>query len=387
MKAKKVLTAVLSAAMVFSVLPGTSAKAEEIDGSTIFVDQEVIDVTLPTTASQKFYVDPQGLIAIGTGGDGAVAANAGTVIGNSDMYAVNRSSIPLALSVSYRLVDSATSGGGVTIVNAVADADAAAAIKNDATKKIAVSVSAVESGKDAASNGNDCGGKVFRANASGVDITASTGNLSTAEAVYADSTAVTADYLMTAETYKPQLKSGKTAADAYDPSAYEYVVDADAKKASCVKLTIGGYCSTKADWSDYADGTKTLKLDVVFKFKKVTTTNGNYTDAKVGTDEVQTGPKVSLNTNGIISVTNLDGALWQSMSLNDGTKDWPLTTGTDGEWEWGDAKDAKKQFTLGSNWTSGYLAGKTAKVKVTLKNGSTIESAPVTFPAAEQSGD
>lgn len=236
--------------------------AEEIDGSTIYVGQDVIDVTLPTTASQKFYVDPQGLIAVGKGGTDV--ANAGTVTGASDMYAVNRSSIPLALSVSYRLADSAASDG-VTVVNAVADADAATAIQNDAAKKIALSVSAVESNTDAAANGNNCGGKVFKAAASaGVDMTGATG-MTTADVVYADTTAATADYLMTAETYKAVMKSGAT--DAYDSNSYEYIVDSTAEKASCVKLSIGGYCSTKADWSDYADGTETLKLDVVFKFK------------------------------------------------------------------------------------------------------------------------
>lgn len=376
MKAKKVLTTALATAMVFSALPGTSVKAEVIEGSTIFVGQDVIDVTLPTTASQKFYIDPQGLVAVGKGG--SATANAGTVTGASDMYAVNRSSIPLALSVSYKLIDSKTTGG-VTVISTVGDDDIDG-IQNDADKKIAVSVSAVESAADA--DAKDCGGHVFKEVAAGVDMTANSG-MTTADAVYADKTAVSAAYLMTAETYKAQLKSGKTEADAYDSSAYEYVVDVAAKKASCVKFTIGGYCSTKADWSDYADGTESLKLDLVFKFKKVASDTGDYTDAKVGTDEIAVGPQVSLGTDGVIRVTNLDGTLWQSMSLNDGTQDWPLTTGTDGTWEWGDAKDAKKEFTLASNWMPSYLAGKTAKVTITLTDGSTIESAAVTFPVAD----
>ena len=377
MKAKQVLSTAFAAAMVFSTLYGTSVMAEEIDSGTIFVDQEVIDVTLPTTASQKFYIDPQGLIAVGKGG---TAAAAGTVTGAFSMYAVNRSSIPLALSVSYKLLDSAESGG-VTVVGTVADEAASKAIQDATDKKIAVSVSAVESATDADSSGNVCGGNVFKAVAAGVDMTEATGKLSTADVVYADTTAVTADYLMTAEAYTAQLKDGKTAADAYDASAYEYVIDTDANEASCVKLTIGGYCSKNADWSDYADGTETLKLDVTFKFNKVTTDAGDYTDAKASTTEVEVGPKVSIGTDGVIRITNLDGTLWQSMSLNDGIADWPLTTGTDGTWEWGDAKDAKKEFTLASNWMPTYLAGKTAIVTVTLTDGSTIESAAVTFPA------
>lgn len=370
MKAKKVLTAVLSAAMVFSVLPVTSAKAEEIDGSTIFVDQEVIDVTLPTTASQKFYVDPQGLIAVGKGG---AVANAGTVVGNSDMYAVNRSSIPLAFSVSYKLVDSATTGG-VTIVNAVADAAAQTAIKNDTAKKIAVSVSAVESNTDAATSGNTCNGHVFKAVTAGVDMTGNTG-MTTADVVYADSTAVTADYLMTAETYEAKLKAGKTAADAYDSSAYEYVVDADAEMASCVKLTIGGYCSTKADWSDYADGTQTLKMDVVFNFKKVTSAQGDYKDAKVGTDEVQVGPKVTVDTNGLITISGLTAAKnYKSIAISNGDAAGTInnTNATWGNQAWSSTEGGELTCQLtASKWASWYT-GKTVTVTVTLSDNTTI---------------
>lgn len=98
-------------------------------------------------------------------------------------------------------------------------------------------------------------------------------------------------------------------------------------------------------------------------------------------DPTVTGPQITLSTNGKINITNFDGTLFGSMSLNDGTQDWPLVTGTDGTWEWGDAVDAKKEFTLASNWMPSYLAGKTATVTLTLTDGSTITSASVTFPA------
>lgn len=376
MKTKQALAAAFAAVMVFSTAYGTPVMAEEIDGGTIYVDQEVIDVTLPTTASQKFYVDPQGLIAIGKGG--ADVANAGTVVGASNMYAVNRSSIPLALSVSYKLVDSATTDG-VTVVDTVADNDAATAIQNDAAKKIAVSVSAVESATDADASGNDCGGNVFKEVAAGVDMTDDTGKLATADAVYAKSTtAAEAAYLMTAETYKAQLKDGKTAADAYDSSAYEYVVDTTAKKASCVKFAIGGYCSTKADWSDYADGTETLKLDVTFKFKKLTTDAGDYTDAKVGTEEVVLGPQVTLSTSGLITISNLTS----DANVADGTKD--ITLGINGdmyvftanEVEWDTSEWSEENGgTLKIQLKSGYNVynGKAVKVSVELSDGSTID--------------
>lgn len=372
MKNKKKLTVVLAAATVLAAVPVSPAKAEEIDSSTVYVKQEIYDVTLPTTAAQKFYIDPEGLIALGKGG--SEVANAGTVIGHATMYAVNNSSIPVALSASYKLVDTATEDG-VDLVSAVADDDAVKAIQDAATKKIAVSISAVESATDADTGGNDCGGHAFKAAAAGVDITGNTG-MSTADVVYADSTAVEATYIMTAKTYKFQMKDG--AEDTYDANSYEYIIDEDKDDASCLKLTIGGYCAKDADWSDYADGTKELKLDVVFKFKKVTSDKRDYTDAKVGTDEVVVGPQVRLSTSGVISITDLDGTLWKSMVLNDGNKDWSLTS-KDGKWsEWDNAVDGKKEFTLTSSWIS-YLSGKTAKITATLTDGSTIESPAVTF--------
>ena len=383
MKAKQVLSMAFAVAMVFSTVPvtGGPVMAEEIDSDTIYIEKEVIDVTLPTTASQKFYIDPQGLIAIGKGGN--AAANSGLVTGASDMYAVNRSSVPLALSVSYKLIDSAESGG-VTVVNAVADADAVTAIKNDTTRKVAVSVSALESATDAASNGNDCGGKVFKAQTAGVDLTASTGGMTTADVVYADATTpATADYLMTAETYKAQLKDGKTAADAYDSSAYEYVVDTTAKKASCVKLTIGGYCSEKADWSDYADGTETLKLDVVFKFKKVTTTAGDYTDAKVGTDEAVQGPQIAMTAGGLVTITGLTAekniTATTDVVVIDADNRYPFAdaTVTPDITGWSATTGGILKYQLNADWQ--VIDGDTVTVELTLSDGSKITSNSVTL--------
>lgn len=383
MRAKQVLAKVFASAMVFSTLFGTSVMADDIDGGTIYIDQEIIDVTLPTTTSQKFYLDPQGLIAVGKGG--SAVDNVGTVVGAFDMYAVNRSSVPLALSVSYQLEDSAESDG-VEVVNSVATDDEGAAVKaiQDATtKKLAVSVSAVESDTDAASNGNTCNGHVYKDTGANQDITdASQGTLSTADVVYADSTAVTADYLMTAEKYKVKLKDGKTAEDAFDSSAYEYVLDTDANEASCVKLTIGGYCSTKADWSDYANGTENLTLKVVFKFNKVETTNvGDYTQTKAGTEEAAVGPKVTLTANGEITISGLTAtknitgfADVAIVGRNGKSYKYPFTsinqTVTDTEWSAETGGTIKYQMK--TDWRT--INGDTIVIEVTLKDGTTITS-------------
>lgn len=370
MKTRKVLAASLAAAMVLTALPGTIAKAEEIEGGVIYVKQDIYEVTLPTTASQKFYLDPEGLIALGK--DGSIDA-AGTVSGIVDMYAVNKSSIPVALSASYMLADSATTDG-VTIVDAVADATEGKAIQDDVTKKVAISVTAAESAKDA--DGNDCGGHVVKDTGSAQDI--SSLSAMTADPVYAkDSaggTAAKAAYIMTPEAYKFQLKTGKTADDAYDSSAYEYVIDSTAKKASCLKLTIGGYCSTKADWTDYTNGTNELKLDITFKFNKVVpTTAADYTNVKAGTDEVEVGPQVTISDAGLITISGLTAEKnYGSVSVNNGSETSAVKSSS-ATWggDWTSENGGTATWQLDGSWASWY-AGKEVTVTVTLSDGSEI---------------
>ena len=380
MKTKKFLAASLAAAMMVSTLPAATANAEEIEGGVIYVKQDIYDVTLPTTAAQKFYLDPEGLIALGNGG--SATANPGTVVGLTNMYAVNRSSIPVVLSASYKVADSATADG-VTVVKTVSGSSDITDVQEAATKKVAISISAIEAAMDADTSGNTCGGKVFKADASGVDVTASTGNLSAAEAVYADSaTAVAAEYVMTPETYKFQLKDEN--ADPYDANSYEYIIDSTAKKASCVKLTIGGYCSTKADWSAYTDGTNELKLDMTFKFKKAATTTGDWTDTTTGTDEVKTGPQVSMTAGGLITISDLTADKnvtgFDNLKLSNGTSTAAPQASTatfSDSLGWTSANGGTCTFQLGSAWNQ--WNGDSVTVTVTLTDGSTIKCAPVTL--------
>lgn len=294
MKAKKVLAVALAAAMAFSALPGMSVKADEISSGTVYIEQDVINVILPTTESQKFYIDPQGLIALGKGG--ATVADEGLVTGKSEMYAVNKSSMPLALSVNYKLKDSATTNG-VTITT---DAATAADVKDATGMAIAVYVAAEQSGVYEVASGSatatgSATGAVVKAGTDGLVSgtgVALTGPLSKDE-VYASAAGTPENYFMANQSYKAQLKSTIATGDAtkiYDSSSYEYVIDPDADDASCVKLTIGGYCAKEANWSAYAKGTETLKLDVTFKFKKLTKVAGQekyYLAANA--EEAQTG--------------------------------------------------------------------------------------------------
>lgn len=369
MRAKQVLAKVFASAMVFSTLFGTSVMADEIEGGTIYIDKEVIDVTLPTTASQKFYIDPQGLIAVGKSGGTDATSDEGTVVGAFDMYAINNSSIPLALSVSYKLVDSDQSTG-VTIVSTTADDGAD--IQGATTNTIAVIVSAVED-----QGTSEYTGHVYKDGGSGTDITATDNALTDADDVYATAAGAPAAYFMTNASYKVKLKDGKTENDAYDSSAYEYVRDEDQSDASRVKLSIGGYCSKDTDWSDYAAGTKTLKLDVTFKFNKVTLSGNN---ATVDTaNEVEAGPKVTFAANGEITISGLTtektlNAITDVVVVSSSSR-YPLansTATTDLSGYVAATKSGTIKYTLSSAWSQ--LNGSTLSVEVTLSDSSKITS-------------
>lgn len=384
MKKRKILAASLAAAMMLTSLPVTTAKAEEIEGGVIYVKQDIYDVTLPTTASQKFYIDPEGLIALGKADDPDTAAvgNAGTVVGLTNMYAVNKSSVPVVLSASYELKDTAKTDKA-EVVTSLADADAITDLQDAKTKKVAVSISAVESATDADTSGNTCKGKVFKANdTAGVDITAASGNLSTKDEVFASaSTAASASYIMTKEKYKFQLKEGKTAADAYDADSYEYVIDADADEASCVKLSIGGYCSKNADWSAYTDGTNELTLDIIFKFKKATSAQGDWKDTKTGTDEVEVGPKVTISTDGLVTISGLTADKnYKASAINNGVENGMIndSTVTWNTTNWDNTNGGTLLFQLepSAGWVAWYT-GKTLTVTITLTDGSTVTGSQV----------
>ena len=162
------------------------------------------------------------------------------------------------------------------------------------------------------------------------------------------------------------------AEDAYEvqwnatDNKYENVLTDEAKADdytgfSAYTFQMTGACNAAGDWSGLTETAPVV--NVVWSVK----------------DPFVTGPQVNLNTSGVISIANLDGTLYSSMSLNDGTNDWPLVSATDGTWVWDDAADAKKEFTLASNWMPSYLAGKTVVITVNLKDGTSITSAPVTF--------
>lgn len=281
MKAKKILATTLAVATMTSMM-SIPVLADTIEGGTVYIDQDVYNVVLPTTASMKFYLDPQGLTTLGS--DGTPGSSKGTIVGASlDMHAINKSNAPVALSAKYTLEAKKTddtAATDITVVDTFADADAITALRNSTDKKVAVSVAAAT---DATTY---TAGKAWKAVADETDITGT--SMSAADTVYAkQTTGESVNYIMDKATYTAKMKDGAT--DKYDPNSYE--MEYTANTGTDLKLTIGGYCSEKADWSAYAKGDEKLTLSAVFGFKKVDNSTADKTTIK--TDEIEVVPEVT----------------------------------------------------------------------------------------------
>lgn len=244
MKLKKILAASLAIAMA-ATLNVVPAKADIIDSDTAYLNKEVYDVTLPTTTSQKFYLDPQGLsdAVFGPG-------NAGKIIGAATMSAINNSSMPVNMEVKAVVLASpgaitVTTGGSVSALDNVGSGPAIS---------LKIATSSAKAGKVVSKGGI----------AAGTELTA-------ADDVYAAITgsAISSQvYGLAAGDYDVVTKSAIDSSnldEVFDSSKYEYKMSAS---GAAINLNIGGECTQKTDWSAFSDGTEELKLELTFKLTK-----------------------------------------------------------------------------------------------------------------------
>lgn len=146
----------------------------------------------------------------------------------------------------------------------------------------------------------------------------------------------------------------------YEDGKYVKKLKADASGFTEYKFKLTGACNPKGEWTGLKEAPPVV--DVVWSVEDFTVT----------------GPTVSISNAGVIDITNLDGDLFQSLTLNDGTNDWPMDASA-GTWQWETEEDGQKQVILSDAWKT-YCAGKTITVKVTLQDGTTITSSQVEFP-------
>lgn len=247
MKFKKLFASVLAIALAVTAIPATSAKADVIEGSAAFLNTEVYKTVLPTTASQKFYLDPQGLSQVGQTGQAALpTGNAGQIVGKSTMSAINLSSRPVKMSVSYVLDVDAADMDVVSLTNSgTAIKDAA-----DTVTKPAVCLTVEASVTSTSPAKAVTGASVLAA--------ANTKSAFTAT-----------PYEFEAADYEAVTKAAFDANDLdelYNADNYEYKM---VTTGASIELQIGGICLAHGDYSAFTGANaKPLNLDMTFKFTK-----------------------------------------------------------------------------------------------------------------------
>lgn len=245
MKFKKLFASVLAIALAVTAIPATSAKADVIEGSAAFLNTEVYKTVLPTTASQKFYLDPQGLSQVGKTGQAALpTGSAGQIVGKSTMAAINLSSRPVKMSVSYVLdVDAAD-------MDVVSLANSGTAITNaaDTVTKPAVCLTVEASVTSPAKA------------VTGASVLAAANTKSAFTAT---------PYEFEAADYEAVTKAAFDANDLdelYNADNYEYKM---VTTGASIELKIGGICLAQGDYSAFTGANaKSLNLDMTFKFTK-----------------------------------------------------------------------------------------------------------------------
>lgn len=289
MKLKKILATALAAVMAVAMLPA-SVKADTIEGGGVYLDTEVYNVVLPTTANMKFYLDPQGLTTLDPDTGVINDADKGKIVANtSSMSAINKSSVPVGLKTTY-----VVSGAGITV-------QGASGISDESGNEVAVSVTA--------SMGDTYSGSVWDATAGSAVDTTSSGAI-TATPTYAGTvgSAGEATYIMGKADYEIKY-NGTTDDDQYDSTKYSYKYKSGT--GSEIKLEIGGSCSKDGDWSDLAAGRTTLTLEATFKFYEVDDSTPASTTIK--TDEV--APEAMQSSDGTTDVSFTYTGAWVNGSI------------------------------------------------------------------------
>ena len=127
MKLQKVMAGTLAMALVLTAngMPVSAAQANKtgnltVEGDTTYVDTTIYKVTLPTSSSLNFTLDPEGLVGFFADDANASATTAenadlstykGKIVGSGSEVIVNESSVPIQLTCKYYL----TNADGISV--------------------------------------------------------------------------------------------------------------------------------------------------------------------------------------------------------------------------------------------------------------------------------
>lgn len=250
MKLKKIFATTLALAMAIVAIPAAPAKADIVDSQTAFLNTEVYDITLPTTAGQKFYLDPQGLTEIAKTGQADIPTAAkGKIYGATTMSAINNSSKDVVIGATYEVV---VDTNKMAVVSQQNDIDT-----NSSTKPAIMLTATATSAHGVVSEGGvkNASGTL----ASKVDVAAVSG--SGAEVKYG----------LGAGAYQAVTKSAidtDNLDEVLNTSNYAYKM---ITSGGAIDITIGGSCAynDEVDYSAFTGSNpEPLNLNITFKFYK-----------------------------------------------------------------------------------------------------------------------
>lgn len=266
MQKKKMLAFALATTMILgssmSVFAATGT-GENTTGETVtgegdvqYVDTTVYSVTLPTSATIKLQVDPQGLL--GLTGDSATLEDleeyAGKITCAATPGVINLSSVPMKVSVEMTLTGDATAVKSVSAVNSTDKANN-------------VLLYAVPSAEDIGEDAKNYVGSTT--------------------AVVLSSTAAKVDFVLPAADYN----FTKTVSDGDASVKYEVIEGTGHGTA----LSFAGLVNKNADWSAYAGGGSSIGMTAKFTF--TSTLGGAEADSSSGAPYAMvayTGDKVTV---------------------------------------------------------------------------------------------
>lgn len=249
MKLRKALATMLAVALAVSPMTVSASELSQpgsanidVEGGATYVDTTVYKVTLPTTNSLNFTLDPSGIFgyvkdpanASATAVDSTTLTGyKGKIVGVGAHNIVNKSSVPIAVNCAYTL---STTASDVTFTTDTTLNQNTISGNNICLKVVAGT--ATVSGNEVTNFAKGTYEKALAANATtGNDVTVLLG---------------AADYEYTI--------SGNNIG--YEPKSTGTTEDSAA-------LSIDGFISPDHDWTELASGGKKVKLGCVYSFKGV----------------------------------------------------------------------------------------------------------------------
>ncbi|MCI8376720.1 MAG: hypothetical protein HFI29_15010 [Lachnospiraceae bacterium] len=352
---KKILAAALATTMVMGSSMAVFAADQEGgasgEGETQYVEEnDVFNVVFPTVAEGattfNYLLDPNGLIAE-TDGD----RYTGKVFDDDkSVYFLRSEQVDGTVGGSAGKCDYTDTSDAIKVTNKSTDAvELTVTATVEETEGIKMAANSTFAGTDAelylglvGTDGTTPTEKGITA--AGVTLT---------QSIPADAAAYEVKWDSTDKKYKKALT---TAAQAADYAGFKYY-----------SFSLKGACNTATgtDWSGLTD--KAPKVDLVWTVKDFTIT----------------GPQVSLDTNGLITITNLTADQnYQAVTITDGEdKTWQATD-LPSDWNldnWSSEDGGSFTIQLGEQWIQWIIdKGGSATVTLTLTDG-TDASATQTF--------